>query len=107
MKQEQNKNECLYGRFNDHIMFKIWQKCKSVEDCSRDIQRCAEIINANNLLIDASDIRSLLLHDGMFSTFEVSINEKQENRDSVRLRRKNLYSRIHRRQYQKNGRGGI
>lgn len=83
MGHEQNKNECLYGRFNDHIMFKIWQKCKSVEDCSRDIQRCAEIINANNLLIDASDIRSLLLHDGMFSTFEVSINEKQENRIEI------------------------
>lgn len=63
------------------IMFKITQLCETAEECHRAMRHSMEMCYSyNHLAFDISDVRALLRHDGNLSSFEVSVNENQENR---------------------------
>ena len=63
------------------IMFKITQLCETAEECHRAMRHSMEMCYSYNFLgFDVSDVRALLRHDGNLSSFEVSVNENQENR---------------------------
>ena len=63
------------------IMFKITQLCETAEEYHRAMRHSMEMCFSYNYLgFDISDVRALLRHDGNLSSFEVSVNENQENR---------------------------
>lgn len=63
------------------IMFKITQLCETAEEYHRAMRHSMEMCYSYNYLgFDISDVRALLRHDGNLSSFEVSVNEKEENR---------------------------
>ena len=63
------------------IMFKITQLCETSEDCRRAMRHCIEMCYSYNYLaFDTNDVRALLRYEGNLSSFEVSVNENQENR---------------------------
>ena len=69
-----------YTRFAD-IMFKITQLCETAEDFHRAMRHCIEMCYSYNYLaFDTNDVIALLRYEGNLSSFEVSVNENQEDR---------------------------
>ena len=63
------------------IMFKITQLCETAEECHRAMRHCIEMCYSYNYLgFDTNDVIALLRYEGNLSSFEVSVNENQENR---------------------------
>ena len=63
------------------IMFKVTQLCEISEELHQAMRHCAEMVCSYNYLgFDTNDVIALLRHDGNLSSFEVSVNEKEENR---------------------------
>jgi len=63
------------------IMFKVTQLCEISEELHQAMRHCAEMVCSYNYLgFDANDVIALLRYEGVLSTFEVSVNEKEENR---------------------------
>ena len=63
------------------IMFKITQLCETAEECHRAMRHSMEMCYSYNYLgFDVNDVIALLRHYGNLSSFEVSVNENQENR---------------------------
>lgn len=63
------------------IMFKITQLCETAGECHRAMRHCIEMCFSYNYLgFDTNDVIALLRYEGNLSSFEVSVNENQENR---------------------------
>lgn len=63
------------------IMFKITQLCETAEEFHRAMRHSMEMCYSYNYLgFDTNDVIALLRHDGNLSSFEVSVNENQEDR---------------------------
>ena len=63
------------------IMFKITQLCETAEEYHRAMRHSMEMCYSYNYLgFDISDVRALLRYEGNLSSFEVSVNENQEDR---------------------------
>ena len=63
------------------IMFKITQLCETAEECHRAMRHCIEMCYSYNYLgFDTNDVIALLRYEGNLSSFEVSVNENQEDR---------------------------
>jgi hypothetical protein len=73
---ELEKIEGREGSMWAEIMFKISQRCQTGEDRQRAMHHCMEIMDTPNWFsINSRKILKLLNHDGILSTFEVSVNE--------------------------------
>lgn len=63
------------------IMLKVTQLCEISEELHQAMRHCAEMVCSYNYLgFDTNDVIALLRYEGVLSTFEVSVNEKEENR---------------------------
>ncbi len=63
------------------IMFKITQLCETAEEYHRAMRHSMEMCYSYNYLaFDTNDVIALLRYEGNLSSFEVSVNEKEENR---------------------------
>ena len=63
------------------IMLKVTQLCEISEELHQAMRHCAEMVCSYNYLgFDTNDVIALLRYEGNLSSFEVSVNEKEENR---------------------------
>ncbi len=63
------------------IMLKITQLCETAEEYHRAMRHSMEMCYSYNYLgFDTNDVIALLRYEGNLSSFEVSVNENQENR---------------------------
>ena len=66
------------------IMLKITQLCETAEECHRAMRHCMEIFYARNYIsLGVEEVVVLLYKEGIFTTFEVAVNENEENRMSL------------------------
>ena len=66
------------------IMLKITQLCETAEECHRAMRHCMEIFYARNYIsLGVEEVVVLLYKECIFTTFEVAVNENEENRMSL------------------------